>query len=97
MLKQVDIVKAQFETKIKEVDALNDLEKLRVEFLGKKGLVTALMPLLRDVPNEQKREMGQAINNLKGIVETSINNKKAELEEQEIQNKINSAEKYDIS
>ena len=61
MLKQVDIVKAQFETNIKEVNSLGDLDKIRVEFLGKKGLVTALMPLLRDVPNEQKREMGQAI------------------------------------
>jgi phenylalanyl-tRNA synthetase alpha chain len=55
------------------------------------------MPLLRDVPNEQKREMGQAINSLKNVVENAINDKKAELEEKEIQNKINSAEKYDIS
>lgn len=97
MLKQVDIVKEQFQTKLKEVSTLNDVEKLRVEFLGKKGLVTALMPLLRDVPNEQKREFGQAINQLKSAVESAINNKKAELEEKEIQNKINSAEKYDIS
>ena len=97
MLKQVDVVKAQFETKIKEVNSLNDLEKIRVEFLGKKGLVTALMPLLRDVPNEQKKEMGQAINALKNAVESAINSKKSELEEKEIQNKINSAEKYDIS
>ena len=97
MLKQVDVVKQQFQTKLKEVNSLNDVEKLRVEFLGKKGLVTALMPLLRDVPNEQKREFGQAINQLKTVVESAINDKKTELEEKEIQNKINSAEKYDIS
>ena len=97
MLKQVDIVKEQFETTIKEVSSLNDLEKVRVEFLGKKGLVTSLMQTLREVPNEQKREMGQAINGLKNVIDSSINSKKLELEEEEIQNKINSAEKYDIS
>jgi len=97
MLKQVEIVKEQFEEKIMSVNSLNDLEKLRVEFLGKKGLVTSLMPLLKEVPNEQKREMGQAINALKGLVENSINAKKSELEEKEIENKINSSEKYDIT
>ena len=81
MLKQVDIVKAQFETKIKEVNSLNDLEKIRVEFLGKKGLVTLLMPMLRDVPNEQKREMGQAINALKNVVETLKNGMKQKKED----------------
>jgi len=97
MLKQVQVVKEQFESRVKEVANLNDLEKLRVEFLGKKGLVTNLMPLLKEVPNEQKREMGQAINALKNAVESEISSKKTELEEKEIENKINSAEKYDIT
>ena len=67
MLNQIDKVKKNFEEVINSVASLADLEKVRVEFLGKKGQVTALMPLLREVPNEQKREMGQAINSAKKI------------------------------
>jgi len=97
MLKQVEIVKGQYEERINAVNSLADLEKVRVEFLGKKGLVTALMPLLKEVPNEQKREMGQAINALKNLVESSISDKKTDLEARELENKINSSERYDIT
>ena len=88
MLKQVEIVKEQYLKRINEVNSLADLEKVRVEFLGKKGLVTALMPLLKEVPNEQKREMGQAINALKNLIESSIADKKSELEAKELEKKI---------
>lgn len=97
MLEKIKSIRESFVEKIKQVKDLTTLEKLRVEFLGKKGCLTELMPLLRDVPNEQKREMGQAINGLKNEVESGILSKKSELEKSEIENKINSAERYDIS
>lgn len=97
MLEKIKSIRESFVEKIKQVSDLATLEKLRVEFLGKKGCLTELMPLLRDVPNEQKREMGQAINGLKNEVESGILSKKSELEKSEIENKINSAERYDVS
>lgn len=97
MLDKIKEIRQNFKEKLKDLSNLSLLEKLRVEFLGKKGSVTELMPLLREIPNDQKREMGQAINSLKKEVEDDINTKKAQLEQEEIEKKINSSEKYDIS
>lgn len=51
------------------------LEELRIKYLSKKGELNALMAEFRNVPAEQKREMGQRLNGLK----TAITEKLAEL------------------
>ena len=43
----------------------NDLEQFRIRMLGKKGLVTELFDLFKAVPSEEKKELGQILNNLK--------------------------------
>jgi phenylalanyl-tRNA synthetase alpha chain len=40
------------------------LEAWRLEYIGKKGRVKALMKRLRDIPNEEKRAFGQGVNAL---------------------------------
>ena len=42
-----------------------EAEALRIKYLGKKGAVTALVADFRSVPAESKREIGQALNELK--------------------------------
>lgn len=44
-----------------------ELEALRLKYLSKKGAVNALMADFRNVPAENKREVGQAINELKAF------------------------------
>ena len=65
-------LKALFEQKIASVTATAEIEQLRIEFLGKKGSVSALMQELRNVPNEQKKEAGQKINETKQFIESAI-------------------------
>ena len=43
------------------------LEELRIKLLGKKGDITLLFKAFRDVPNEQKKELGQALNELRTL------------------------------
>ncbi len=97
MKEQVQNIENLFNEKYQSVNSNEELEALRVEFLGKKGLVTNLMPLLRDVPVEQKREAGMLINTLKNNVETKISEKKEELQNAEISKKVSSVEKVDIT
>jgi phenylalanyl-tRNA synthetase alpha chain len=49
------------------------VEELRIKYLSKKGLVQALMNDFRLVPADQKREVGQAINELKTFATDTIN------------------------
>ncbi|HSG67396.1 MAG TPA: hypothetical protein VK994_01720, partial [Bacteroidales bacterium] len=43
----------------------DQLEQLRIRFLSKKGLIPALFADFRNVAPEQRKEVGQALNNLK--------------------------------
>lgn len=49
------------------------VEELRIKYLSKKGLIPALMADFRTVPAEQKREIGQKINELKNEAQERIN------------------------
>lgn len=51
----------------------DDVETLRIKYLSKKGEISALMNDFRSVPPEQKREIGQAINELKTFATDHIN------------------------
>ena len=55
-----------------------ELEALRIKYLSKKGEITALFNEFRTVPNEQKRELGQLLNQLRQEAEGRI----SELREQ---------------
>lgn len=50
--------------------ASEDVEKFRIQFLGSKGQIKGLYALLRDVPNDKKKESGQLINALKQKAES---------------------------
>lgn len=62
------------------IQTREDLEKARVYFLGSKGALKRLYADLKNVPNENKREVGQQINTLKEKVEAVIEEKKEALE-----------------
>ena len=53
-----------------------EVEKFRIHFLGSKGLIKGLYALLREVPNEKKKEIGQKINDLRATAETKLNSVK---------------------
>ena len=42
-----------------------ELETLRIKYLSKKGEIAALFNEFRNVPNEEKRELGQLLNQLR--------------------------------
>ena len=49
------------------------IEALRIKYLSKKGEISALFNDFRTVPNEQKKEIGQKLNELKNIATEKIN------------------------
>ncbi len=59
---------------------LEEVEALRIKYLSKKGEITNLFNDFRNVPAEQKREVGQLINELKDQAQDKINSLKEILE-----------------
>ncbi|MDK7763747.1 MAG: phenylalanine--tRNA ligase subunit alpha [Prevotella bivia] len=75
---------------LKEVSELSakkaeEVEQLRLRFLSKKGEITALMGEFRNVPADQKREVGIRINELKQQAQNKINALKEQLATNEAQ------------
>ena len=69
-------------TLLQEVENLKaanaeELEALRIKYLSKKGAISSLMNDFRNVPAEQKREVGQYLNKLKEATQNKINELKA--------------------
>lgn len=58
-----------------------EIEALRIQYLSKKGEITQLFNEFRNVPNDQKRELGQLINELRDNVQAKIDELKQELED----------------
>ena len=51
----------------------NELEELRIKYLSKKGVVNDLMGQFRNVPADQKREIGMKLNELKTALQDKLN------------------------
>ncbi|MFA7083465.1 MAG: phenylalanine--tRNA ligase subunit alpha [Arcobacteraceae bacterium] len=66
--------------KIELATSLDALENLRVETLGKKGVLTLEFAKLKDIPNEQKKEFAQNLNENKAAITQAIDLKKEHLE-----------------
>lgn len=62
--------------------SLDEIEAYRIKYLGKKGLITDLFEEFKNVPRENKREVGQKLNELKVFLQEQINQLKNEFSEQ---------------
>lgn len=77
----------KIEQLINEVNQLKastaeELESLRLKYLSKKGAINDLMADFRNVPSDQKREVGQRLNVLKQMAQDKINALKESFEAQ---------------
>ncbi len=61
----------------------NAVEELRIKYLGKKGLIPALMADFRNVPAESKKEVGRAVNELKEYAQSRISELKESFDSQD--------------
>ena len=57
-----------------------EIENFRIKYLGKKGLLNDFFAEFKNIPNEQKKEYGQVINQLKTKATDKVNTLKASLE-----------------
>lgn len=53
-------------------NTLEEIEQLRIQYLGKKGVLNDLFNQFKAIPNEEKREMGSLLNELKTAVQSKI-------------------------
>ena len=72
------------------------LNNLKVEYLGKSGKITELSKGMKDVPNEEKKEYGMLLNELRELFNTNFDAYKEKLETEELNKKL-ASEKIDVT
>ena len=96
-LNHITEIEQSYDDKIAKVESLQELEVVRLEFLGKKGLIADVMAKFREVPVDQKKEFGQKVNALKNKIENGIEEAKAALNQKQIEAEIKNTKMFDYS
>lgn len=62
-------------------ESMDEVEQLRIKILGKKGELNRILADFKNVPNEQKPQIGKLINDLKNLVQEKVNELKQNLQQ----------------
>ncbi len=80
----------------KHIVTLQNLNDLKVKYMGKKGLITELSSQIQNVSKEEKKDFGQKVNQLKNLFNTFYEEKKKSIETELLNEKL-ASEAIDIS
>ena len=97
MSEQINILKAQLDGELAKASSTQDIENIRVAYLGKNGSVTELLKKMGGLSPEEKKTFGQAVNVLKNYATEAIAGKIEELNRIELERELNSLPEIDLS
>ena len=96
MEKNIKKIKEEIIFKSNSVSNLKDIEKIKVEYLGRKGLVTLLLRRLGELSTQERPKIGQLLNQTKREMEELLKIKTIEIEKLE-KNKNLKEESIDVT
>lgn len=95
-MEKLTTLKTEGLAQIEACTNLQELQNIRVLYLGKKGPIQEVMKMMKDLPNEEKPLFGQQVNEIKTLLSDAIDAKKAILEVAALEAKLEQ-EKIDIT
>jgi phenylalanyl-tRNA synthetase alpha chain len=95
-MENLEALRQQALTEIKEAKDLTTIEDVRVAFLGKKGHITGILKSLGGLSNEERPKAGALINDVKQELQELLNQAKDTLQSAAINEKL-AAEKIDVT
>ena len=97
MSEQINALKEQLDTQLSQAASTQDVENIRVAYLGKNGSVTELLKKMGGLSPEEKKSFGQAVNVLKSYAAEAVASKIEELNKIELEKELNSLPEIDLS
>ena len=96
MKEKIEAIRAAAKAAIEKTASENEIEELRVKYLGKKGELTAMLKQMGSLSAEERPAMGQLVNEAKQKLEALIAEKKTEMKQKATEAKLRS-ETIDIT
>lgn len=95
-MEKIQQLKQQAIDFIESAKQVEEVNQIRIEYLGKKGHVANLMNLMKELPNEEKPKLGAKVNELKQELTARIDEKMMILKQQAMLENLEK-EKIDIT
>jgi phenylalanyl-tRNA synthetase alpha chain len=80
LVEEIEKIRTDFKKDVAGVSSPDELEKIRIKYLGRNGLVSTLFDQLKSVPSEQKPLIGKNLNELRNQINAKFNLIKTSLE-----------------
>lgn len=78
----------QFSQELSKISSLKDLEQLRLVYIGKNGLVKSLFNSIKSIPDNERKEYLESINECKKFVEDSLEQTFKRINNQDVERRI---------
>ncbi|MBY0544615.1 MAG: phenylalanine--tRNA ligase subunit alpha [Gammaproteobacteria bacterium] len=95
-MEQLEQIKVQALSLIKEAASLSELDEIRIRYLGKKGQITEFLKSLVNIQHEQRPLIGQLVNDAKETIQLSIEKHLQQLKAAELAVRL-ASETIDVS
>lgn len=96
MINEINNLKNELESNIENIKSLNELNDIKVHYLGKKSKIQEFSNNMKNLSIEEKKECGKLINEFKKYADDLFNDIKSKLEIIELEEKLNK-EKIDVT
>ncbi|MBO4954362.1 MAG: phenylalanine--tRNA ligase subunit alpha [Clostridia bacterium] len=96
MREKIFAIRAAVEEKLTTATTMEQLEELRVAYLGKKGELTSLLRGMGALSAEERPIMGQLVNEVRALLESEIQTRSEQLKKEQMQAQLQN-EKIDVT
>ena len=96
MKKKFKLLEEELQKKFAIITNKQELNDLRVEYQGKKGIITELSAKIREIEPENKKEYGMLVNSLRTVFNDNFDKIQTKLEEELVNQKLQ-AETIDVT
>ena len=88
MKERIDDIKKKFTSETARVQSREEIENIRIKYLGRKGIVVDLFSQLKNVEPEKRPQAGKSLNDLKSFINNEIDRLLKESGEQSFSEKL---------
>ncbi|NDD54767.1 phenylalanine--tRNA ligase subunit alpha, partial [bacterium] len=97
MLTTIKTIESDLHAQLAQASSLKDVEDIRVSFLGKKGSVTQLLGQMKDLPLDEKKNVGPQLQAFRLAAEEAIEARKTALQQAIAAQELQKAQSFDVT
>src|SRR5271168_4968210 len=97
MIDNIHRIREEARAQISSAPDPQELDRLRVHYLGKKGLLTGLLHQLKDLDPDKRRELGALLNQVKTDFESNLTRRQTELQRLQVEQELAKSAPIDLT